>query len=323
MFPEYRITRDKGKSLTYIPKDFVVIDIETTGLDPNFDNIIEIGALKVRDHKIIDEFQSLVKPPKMDIYTEDAAVAKPYYIDDFITNLTGITNEMLEKSPEIENVLPNFIDFVGKEILVGHNIHFDINFLYDASMNLLDHSLDNDFLDLLRVSKKAYPDLPNHKLSTVSQLLGINAITKHRSLADCEITHNCIVATTNYMKSKGITIEDLFHQNRTWPSSIDLTQLKATTDTINPDHLFCNRNVTFTGALEKMSRADAAQLIANLGGNCLNGVTKQTNFLILGNFDYVSSIKNGKSSKLKKAEELILKGHDLSIISENVFYDLL
>ncbi len=71
-----------------------------------------------------------------------------------------------------------------------------------------------------------------------------------------------------------------------------------------------------------MVRKDAAQLVANLGGILGDGVTKKTNFLVLGNFDYCSTIKEGKSSKHKRAEQLILKGQDLQIIPESVFLSM-
>ena len=78
----------------------------------------------------------------------------------------------------------------------------------------------------------------------------------------------------------------------------------------------------FTGTLEKMSRKDAMQLVVDFGGSVGDNVTKKTNYLILGNNDFCQSIKDGKSNKQKKAEDLILKGHDIEILSENVFYDL-
>lgn len=89
------------------------------------------------------------------------------------------------------------------------------------------------------------------------------------------------------------------------------------------DHPFYNKNCVFTDALEKFTRKDAAQIVCNIGGFCENNVTKKTNFLIVGDFDYSANIKDGKSSKLKKAEQLILAGQDLHIISENTFYDML
>ena len=87
-------------------------------------------------------------------------------------------------------------------------------------------------------------------------------------------------------------------------------------------HPLYGKHCVFTGTLAKMVRLDAAQAVVNVGGLCDNRVTKDTNFLILGASDY-SKIKDGKSSKLKRAESLIAKGADLQIISENVFYDLM
>ena len=78
---------------------------------------------------------------------------------------------------------------------------------------------------------------------------------------------------------------------------------------------------SFTGKLEHFIRKDAAQICANLGASCQNGVNKKTDILVLGNFDYNVTVKNNKSSKLKRAEELKLQGQDLEIMSEDVFLD--
>lgn len=89
-------TRDyKGKSLLTLTKDFTVIDIETTGLDPTYDEIIEIGAIRVRNSIIVDKLNLLVKPKEE--------------VDDYITDLTGISNEMLIDKPSIEEVIDQFI----------------------------------------------------------------------------------------------------------------------------------------------------------------------------------------------------------------------
>lgn len=99
----------------------------------------------------------------------------------------------------------------------------------------------------------------------------------------------------------------------------DISTENASFDTSHP--LF-GKVCVFTGALEKMARKDAMQLVVDLGGSVGDSVTKKTNYLILGNNDFCQSIKDGKSNKQKKAEALILKGHDIEILSENVFYDL-
>lgn len=313
--------RDKGKSLITIPNSYTVIDIETTGLDPRYDEIIEIGAIKVEEGIIIDKFESLIKPNGYYFYDDDG---NEYfsYVDEFITELTGITNEMLETAPDIENVLPKFVDFIKDDILAGHNVNFDINFLYDNLMDELDYRLSNDFVDLMRLTRKIYPDYKNHKLKTISENLNIDTSNHHRAIGDCEITYNCFMKLLDHINKNNIDLNNLFSKKYNYQQT-DLRELKANTDIFNEEHPLFNKYCTFTGKLEKMDRKDAAQLVVNLGGICLNGVTKQTNFLILGNFDYSSNVKDGKSSKLKKAEELILKGQDLQILSENVFYDLI
>lgn len=106
---ETRQRDSKGKSLLNFPSDYVVIDIETTGLDPLYDEIIEVSAVRYIDNVMSDRYVSLVKPENP--------------ISDFIANLTGITNDMVSNSQPIETVLPQFLDFVGSNPLVGHNIH--------------------------------------------------------------------------------------------------------------------------------------------------------------------------------------------------------
>lgn len=310
------VPRDKGKSLVEIPSNYTVIDIETTGLDPKFDEIIEIGAMKIRNGKIVDEFESLVKPDGYYFY-DDNDTKYFSYIDEFITELTGITNEMLEDAPKIDEVLPDFINFISNDILVGHNIHFDINFLYDYCYEILDYKLQNDFVDLMILTRKVYPDFTNHKLDTIAENLGINNSSLHRSLADCKVTYECFSKLSQYIDDNNIDLKELFSYK-----AVDLTTIKPNVTDFDEDHPLYNKYCTFTGKLEKMNRKDAAQLVVNLGGHCLNNVTKKTNFLILGNFDYCSNIKGGKSSKLRKAEQLILKGQDLQILSEDVFYEL-
>lgn len=107
----------KGKSLLDSIDNYIVIDLETTGLDPSYDEIIEFAAVRVENGAIISEFQSLVKPS--------------FPIDGFITELTGITNEMLSSAPSVDTVLPSFLDYVGQSTIVAHNANFDVNFLYD------------------------------------------------------------------------------------------------------------------------------------------------------------------------------------------------
>jgi len=310
--------REKGKSLTSIPDNYTVIDIETTGLDPKYDEIIEIGAIRIRNGMIVDKFESLIKPDGY-LFYDDSDNEHFNYVDEFITELTGITNDMLHQAPDIKDVLPKFIEFIQDDILVGHNINFDINFLYDNLYTLLNFKLQNNFVDLMRLTRKIYSEFNNHKLITIATNLGLDINNHHRALGDCKITYECFLKLSDHINKNNIELYNSFKPYK----SVDLKELKSNSNSFDEEHLLYNKYCTFTGKLEKIDRKDAAQLVVNLGGKCLNNITKQTNFLILGNFDYSSNVKGGKSSKLKKAEKLILSGQDLQVLSENVFYDLI
>ena len=165
---------DKGNSLIDIIKDFVVVDIETTGLDPRYDEIIEISALKIRNNEIVGTFSELIKPT--------------YEIDEFITELTGITNDMLNEANQINVVLPKFMEFVGTDIIIGHNVNFDINFLYDNLLECNESTLNNDFIDTLRIARRVLKDLKHHRLDDLTMYFNITQRDKHRALNDCKLT---------------------------------------------------------------------------------------------------------------------------------------
>lgn len=291
----------KGKSLLMFPEDYTVIDIETTGYDPKWDEIIELAALRVRGGNVVDSFQTLVRP------THD--------IDDFIADLTGITNRELLTAPFIAQALPGYLEFIGDDVVVGHNAHFDVNFIYDAAERFCGSTFKNDIVDTMRLARHILPDLSSHSLTSVSNALGVVRQGEHRALVDCETTCSVLDALrkTGYVfhaNSRGYRV----HYTT---KAADIT---AEAGLAQPDNPLYGKVCVFTGVLS-ITRKDAMQAVANIGGICADSVTKKTNYLILGNNDYCASIKDGKSSKQKRAEELILKGQDLQILSEAVFFE--
>lgn len=300
---------DKGKSIIMFPKDYVVVDLETTGLYPKFDEIIEISCLRVRNYEIVDSFSSLAKPEEE--------------ICDFITELTGITNEMLSAAPPISQVLPSALAFVGNDIVVGHNVNFDINFLYDACLCVLGKKFSNNFIDTMRIARRLYPELKHHRLRDMVEHLNIEPGKYHRALNDCDMTQKCFKAMHEEILSLYNTegeFVSLFHRKS---KPLDARTLSTTVTEFDTTHPLYGKVCVFTGVLEKMERKNAMQIVLDLGGQCANSVTKKTNFLILGNNDYCSTIKDGKSSKQKKAEEYKLDGCDIEIVPENVFYEMI
>lgn len=269
-------------------------------MDPEFDKIIELGAVRVQNGIIVEEMSTLVNPK--------------YEVSKFITDLTGITNEMLFKAPTIDIALPSFLAFISDSVVVGHNVHFDVNFLYDKSARVLDIPFSNDFVDTMRLSRRLLPELPHHRLSDMVAHFGISQESSHRSISDCKAT----ISLLNMLLSFP---EELLSVKA--KQNLRAANITATHQDFDESHPLYGKVCVFTGALEKMVRKDAMQTVVNLGGICGDSVTKKTNFLILGNNDFCKSIKDGKSSKQKKAEQLQLAGHDIQVISENVFYDLI
>ena len=209
-------------------------------------------------------------------------------------------------------------DYITEDIVVGHNAHFDVNFIYDYAGYLELKPFSNDFVDTLRLSKRLYPELKSHKLSALAAHLDVEADGEHRAFADCVTTQKCLSAMDAYAAQNGgipALAEDLYRK---------LSKLVvAETSDFNVDSPVYGRTFAFTGTLERMTRKEAMQAVVNAGGHCTDGVVAETNFLVLGNNDYCKAIKDGKSAKQKKAEKMKLKGSDIETISERVFYDML
>lgn len=302
------INRNKGKSLIDFPSSFVVVDLETTGFDPFYEEIIEMSAIKIEDGKTASVFSELVKPHNP--------------ISSYITDLTGITNDMLLKCRDISEIMPDFISFVGSAVLVGHNINFDINFIYDNLMRLNNVPFKNNFVDTMRLSQKILPDLKNRKLKTLATYYGISPSISHRSLADCETTALCYAHLSEDAIKQFGSISAFVSACSPVHKHISSKNLSTSNTIFDETHPLYGKVCCFTGALESMQRNDAMQLVLDLGGLCSDSVTKKTNYLILGNTDYCSNVKGDKTSKTLKAEKAKLAGQDIEIISENVFLDM-
>lgn len=163
----------KGKSLLDLPHDYVVVDLETTGLDPVGCEIIEIGALRVVGGDELERFETLVAPSCR--------------LPSIITQITGLTDRDLDGAPSIQDVLPAFLDFAGDSILVGHNVNFDVNFLYEKTLEHTGALFTNSFVDTLRLSRILYPGV-SHKLSEMGRICRIPNPCAHRAMGDVEQT---------------------------------------------------------------------------------------------------------------------------------------
>ncbi|WP_423364461.1 PolC-type DNA polymerase III [Mycoplasma sp. P36-A1] len=152
--------------------NYTVVDIETTGFNKNSDEIIEIAALKVRNNVITEQFQQLINPQVL--------------IKKNITDLTGINNEMVKDMPDKYVTVMKLKDFIEDDIILGHNISFDLGFIC-TTLKELDLSLNNDSVDTLNISRKIISNIENYKLTTLRSYFKIEN-EAHRALEDCIAT---------------------------------------------------------------------------------------------------------------------------------------
>jgi DNA polymerase-3 subunit epsilon/ATP-dependent DNA helicase DinG len=157
----------------------VSIDIETTGLDSNKDVIIEIGAVKFKDHRVEDEFSTLINPGR--------------HIPEFITQLTGISDEMVRQAPRIQEVIDELESFVGDSALVGHNVRFDLGFLQKQKILQF-----NEVIDTYELASVLLPTASRYNLGALGQLLGIPLPATHRALDDAKVTHRVYLCLREY-----------------------------------------------------------------------------------------------------------------------------
>jgi DNA polymerase-3 subunit alpha (Gram-positive type) len=145
---------------------YVALDIETTGLSPRNDEIIEISAVKFKNGLILDNYSTFVKPTGK--------------ISSNIENLTGINNDMVKNAPELKEVLGELLDFIGNLPITAHNLPFDLGFIQSN----LSYEINNPLIDTMELSKKLLPDRKSYKLSSLCQDLSISLENHHRAYSD-------------------------------------------------------------------------------------------------------------------------------------------
>ncbi len=185
---------------------YIVFDIETTGLSAINDMITEIGAVKIRDGEIIDTYNQLINPERP--------------IPELITNITGITDNMVKDKPIIKDVILDFVKFIGDDVLVAHNASFDIGFIREK-MKLINIELNNPVLDTLELSRAVFPSLKSHKLNLVAKHLNVDLVNHHRAVDDATATAKIFLKILDILKERNIIS---FRQINTLNSSKDFSK---------------------------------------------------------------------------------------------------
>ena len=304
-------------------REYVVVDIETTGLDEIDDRIIEIAAIRYIDDVEVSRFSSFVRPytPQlMAEYTfaefeELKGVTGINYIEDpYITKLTGIDNHMLVDAPTADQIAPVFFDFIGNLPVVGHNfLGFDLSFLRNfAAETKTRTSIGHDVIDTMKMAEVFAKDAGSKALTNVGLFLGAPETVAHRALEDTVYTAYIyremkkLAGPAEIEKFRFFNTDHLSH----------LTIVPNPDSSIDSD-IFYGKNVVFTGSM-KMYRGQAMQYVVDGGGKLTQGITKQT--------DYLVSAEDNDSNdglKLRKSFQHRQAGQSITLIQEKDFYNLI
>lgn len=176
-----------------IPTDYTVIDIETSGLDACTCEILEIGAIKVRNDVEIDHYQTYIKPV--------GAISKS------ASEVNGLTWKKLHNQPSLEDIRQSFFNFIGDDILVGHNIGFDIKFIQTR----FETTLPNKCFDTLEWSRIAFPTFRNHKLDTLRSAFSLGGAS-HSAIGDCSATHRLLQRIAKSDVKDKILLNEILHK---------------------------------------------------------------------------------------------------------------
>lgn len=202
---------DDGEALVINSKDYslndeyVIFDIETTGLNKSTEEITEIGAVKIKNLEVVDTFSALVNPGKS--------------IPFEITKLTGITNEMVKDKETIKEVMPRFLDFIGDCPVVAHNAKFDTGFIKEKCLkeNL---QFNSTIIDTLTLSRWLVKELKRHKLNLLAQHFNVTLENHHRAVDDAKATAEIFIKLINMLKEKGA--ENLNDINSLYSGEFDI-----------------------------------------------------------------------------------------------------
>lgn len=297
--------REKGNPVQNYVSNYVVFDLETTGTNINMDEIIEIGAIRVREGKVVAEYQTLVNP-ECKIPKEASAV-------------NGITDDMVKDAPIFRDIADELWAFLGNDVLVGYNIAgFDLNMLYDRHLAYVGMPLQNDYIDLLYAARRSMTDLDNHRLTSVCGCFGIDTSKAHRALDDCYMTQQCYEklheqfgdsAFKGYTRSYSYQPRD-YRDDVQGLQSIDQCAISS----------LRGKHFVLTGDFNYGSRDEVRTYIEGFGAVYDSGVRKSTNYLIIGAKGSQAWKTGTYGTKIKKAMDLKEQGQDIAIISEEDFF---
>lgn len=170
---------------------FVVVDLETTGLEPNLDNIIEIAGIKVLNGKIIGEWDTLLNPR--------------IFIPQETTNITGITTEMLKTAPIFKDIIADFLEFLGDDsIFVAHNVDFDRSFVNSHLRRESLKEINNPYLCTFKLAKVVHPNISRYGLGALAEMFQVDLPQAHRAIHDARAAAQLLIKFLSTLESGGL-----------------------------------------------------------------------------------------------------------------------
>ncbi|WP_419512704.1 exonuclease domain-containing protein [Lactobacillus kimbladii] len=292
--------RGKGQEWPDFISDYTMLDIETTGLNPYRDHVTELGAVKVRANKVVDEFSQLVVYPRSN------------HVPSFITKLNGITEDLLlEKGKPVKEAMTAFRTFIGDDIVIGYNVNFDLNFLYDLARKFHLPELSNNYVDVLRLARVYYPQQHNRLLDCI-QRAGIAQVEQHHGLADSLDTKKV------YDDFRQHFTPELLQEAQGKLKNIDLLQDELEVWELGFRNPVNNKKIAFAPEVE-INGTEAAQMVNNMNGVAQTGVKADTDYLIMNDDGFFSK----SNPETLKAKEFNHAGSKIKRLSESYFLNML
>src|SRR5699024_4828597 len=307
--------------------DFIAIDFEIA--NNNFDSACSMGMVFVKNTEIINEKYFTINPPSN-------------YFDPRMTAVHGLSEDVLLNSPAFDGVWQNIKQYFNRDtLIVAHNAHFDMNVLRNCLIAYDIPTPNFNFVCSIPISNRAIKvkSFPQ-SLEERTDYFGIEMEHHHNALSDARACAELVISSINKTGTYSIRellskypdinvnlihehkLQSSFRQSRKF-ESVKMSDIEINESVTNEDHPFYDKAVVFTGSLDLIDRKTAMQSVADLGGIPRSSVSRLTDFVVVGMQDISIVGPTGKSSKHRKAEKLIENGHDIQIIDEQQFINLL
>lgn len=308
--------------------DFITIDFEIANNKMN--SACSMGMAFVRENEIMDKKYYLIHPPTLEF-------------DPEMIEVHGIKPVDVVSASNFKVIWEEIKHYFEYSTIIAHNAQFDMSVLHAC---LQFYSLEMPefyYIDSIQLSKLAVNGQAGNSLKDRLSFFNIELENHHNAVADAVACAQLVLKSIETMGEKSLQSYCYAHDSltpkkfshlkpqtefkiktrRRMPKKVDISQIEATVETFNEDHILFGKNVVFTGDLHTMDRETAMQSLVDLGGVVKSGVSGKTDYVVVGQQDKTIVGVDGRSTKEKKALELIEKGKEIKIIDENEFLKLL